>query len=94
MFRTALNPDTDKGQYRPSEKELTGDAVLMFTAGTHTTAHALTTGTWNMIKKPEIWKCARSEIATLIKVDGTATNQELERLPYLVSGILTQGISN
>lgn len=33
IFRTAIHPSTEKGQYVASTYELTGDAVLMFLAG-------------------------------------------------------------
>lgn len=53
VFRTALHPDSEKNQPRLSLHSLTSDAVLFFLAGTDTTAHTLTLGTWCLTKDPQ-----------------------------------------
>lgn len=87
IFADALNPNREKGQYVVSRKELAADAVLMFLAGTDTTAHALTFGFWEMIKRPEILYRLRQELreAKVQRHDAVATLGDLENLPYLVS---------
>ncbi|KIW26376.1 uncharacterized protein PV07_09476 [Cladophialophora immunda] len=84
IFRTALNPDREKGQYIATPNELAADAVLMFLAGTDTTAHALTFGIWGMIKRPELWNRLREEvIAVLPDTKSLASLRDLENLPFL-----------
>ncbi|KIX97850.1 uncharacterized protein Z520_06628 [Fonsecaea multimorphosa CBS 102226] len=84
IFRTALNPDREKGQYVATPNELAADAVLMFLAGTDTTAHALTFGIWEMIKRPELWTRLRQEVtAVLPDTQSLASGRDLENLPFL-----------
>ena len=86
IFRTALNPNQEKGQYVATPDELTGDAVLMFLAGNDTTSHALTTGIWEMIKRPGLWQRLREEVATFLpESDSLGALKDLETLPFLVS---------
>lgn len=87
IFRTALNPNREKGQYVANLKELAADAVLMFLAGTDTTAHALTFGTWEMVKRPEIFRRLRQELVTTVlpQRGAVAVLTDLENLPFLVS---------
>jgi cytochrome P450 len=87
MFRTALNPNREKGQYVATSDELAADAVLVFLAGTDTTAHALTIGIWEMAKKPELWKRLREEVALYLpESESLAAVRDLETLPFLVGG--------
>jgi len=86
IFRQALNPNKEKNQYVASKKELVADAILMFLAGTDTTAHALTFGIWEMIKQPKIWSQLREEVRGVVpNRDEVPSLQALETLPYLVS---------
>lgn len=63
---------------------MTGDAVLMFLAGTDTTSNALTVGMWEMIKQPHHFTRLREELSTLMPtITSTAAVKDLERLPYL-----------
>ena len=86
IFRTALNPDREKGQYIATREELSADAALMFLAGTDTTAHALAFGIWEMMKRPDLWTKLQAEIDNLLQ-DSTvlAPGKDLEGLPFLVS---------
>jgi cytochrome P450 len=87
IFRTALSPNREKGQYIATSRELAADAVLMFLAGTDTTAHALTFGAWEMIKRPELWTKLRQEVMSILpETQGLARLTDLENLPFLVSG--------
>ncbi|KAK6376530.1 hypothetical protein LTS17_007125 [Exophiala oligosperma] len=85
MFADALDPKG--GRYVVSRKELAADAVLMFLAGTDTTAHALTFGFWEMIKRPGILERLRQELGEAkLQLGGSeavTTLADLENLPYL-----------
>ncbi|EXJ53756.1 uncharacterized protein A1O5_13005 [Cladophialophora psammophila CBS 110553] len=84
IFRTALNPNREKGQYLATPNELAADAVLMFLAGTDTTAHALTFGIWEMMKKPELWMRLREEVVGVLPdTRSLAHLKDLESLPFL-----------
>ncbi|OCT46388.1 benzoate 4-monooxygenase cytochrome P450 [Cladophialophora carrionii] len=86
IFRNALSPDREKGQYIATPRELAADAVLVFLAGTDTTAHALTFGTWEMIKRPEIWTRLRQEVMSVLpETQGFARLADLEKLPFLAT---------
>lgn len=64
---------------------MTADAVLMFLAGTDTTAHALTFGSWEMMKQPQLWTKLRKELSTVLPHGSSvASLKSLETLPYLV----------
>jgi cytochrome P450 len=82
----ALNPNTEKNQYRATPQELAADSVLLYLAGTDTTAHALTFGVWEMLKRPELWKRLQDEVAEVVPgEDGKfAAVKKLETLPFLV----------
>jgi cytochrome P450 len=93
IFRTALNPNREKGQYLATRKELAADAVLMFLAGTDTTAHALAFGIWQMVKMPELWKRLQQEVDPVLKESqGFSPARQLETLPFLVSTQRTPSI--
>ncbi|KIW94443.1 uncharacterized protein Z519_04419 [Cladophialophora bantiana CBS 173.52] len=84
IFRTALNPNREKGQYIATPNELAADAVLMFLAGTDTTAHALTFGIWEMMKRPELWTRLREEVVGVLPdAQSFAPLKDLESLPFL-----------
>lgn len=85
IFDIALNPDPKKGQFTPNDEELTADARGMFTAGTHTTANALTYATWHVLKNPEIERKLVAELRHAMPDQHVRTDwQTLETLPYLV----------
>lgn len=79
-----LNPDPTKGQYTPPDSGLTNDAVLMFVAGTDTTANTLVQATWGVLNNPQVLKTLKSELRSAIPdknqmIDWTT----LENLPYI-----------
>lgn len=79
-----MNPKHEKGQYVPSIDEMTGDAVLMFLAGTDTTSNALTLGIWEMLQQPRHFTRLREELKTVMPtIPSNGSVNELERLPYL-----------
>ena len=54
IFKTALTPSPSKTQYVPTPHELSADAVLLFLAGTDTTANTLRVMTYHILAQPEI----------------------------------------
>ena len=87
VFQTALHPNPEKGHPVLSRDALAADALTMFTAGTDTTAHALVTGTWKMMKQPEILRKLQAVLREAIP-DPDQMNlswAELEKIDYLVS---------
>lgn len=84
IFHIALSPNEKKAQYQPSLHELTGDAVLVFLAGTDTTAHAMIFGIWYALKDPQIWAQLRKDVESVLKNPrDEGFLAELEQLPYL-----------
>lgn len=84
IFRTALNPNKEKGQYSASAQELSADSVLMFLAGTDTTANSLLMGVWGLMRQPALWQRLRSEVSEVIADTSTlAPLRDLESLPLL-----------
>jgi cytochrome P450 len=57
-----LSPNLSKGQIRPSDAEITAEAVLMLEAGMGTTAHALCVATWSILSKALILRKLRNEL--------------------------------
>lgn len=85
IFDVALNPDPSKGQFTPSDDALAADAVLMFGAGTDTTAHTLVVGTWHILNEPRILQTLNHELRQAMpNRDDTLDWATLENLPYLV----------
>ncbi|KAK7905311.1 hypothetical protein LTR67_000031 [Exophiala xenobiotica] len=86
IFQIALLPEPKNGRSAPGLKELTADALVFFGAGTDTTAHALTTGTWFLLKNPMILARLRKELCfAIVDVDSPTILSwiELEKLPFL-----------
>jgi cytochrome P450 len=79
-----LNPDPTKGQYTPPNVGLTNDAVLMFVAGTDTTANTLVNATWALLNNSQIRKTLQAELRSAIPDKNTMVDWvTLEGLPYL-----------
>lgn len=84
IFDTALNPDAEKAQVRPTTEEHAADTLLLLVAGTDTTAHTLTIATYNVLKQPKIFKKLQTELREAIpRKDMLLQSAELEKLPYL-----------
>lgn len=91
VFRTALHPDVEKDQPKLDLTGLSADALLFFVAGTDTTAHALTLGTWYLTKDPRRLAKLRKELESAIPDATTLPLSwgELEKIPYLVCVLST-----
>jgi cytochrome P450 len=85
IFDTILNPKANKNRPVPSDDSLTAESILMFLAGTDTTANALVLGTYEMLRQPTIKQKLRDELqCALILGSEKTTTTDLRGLPYLV----------
>jgi cytochrome P450 len=87
VFDVWARPD-EKRKFRPDLRQLTADAFTFHGAGTDTTAHTLTMGTWHLINNEDALHRLRNELHDAIAdPDGKelVSSSVLERLPYLVS---------
>ena len=84
-----LNPNPEKGQYTPSDQDLTAEAMLMLSAGMDTTSHTLVLGTWYVLSDTRIHQTLYDELREAMPDKDTIYNLTLlEDLPYLVSRLL------
>jgi hypothetical protein len=102
VFDAVLNPTKEKGQFAPDLTGLCSDALLFFIAGmkqfsaslaitdtstgTDTTTPALVTGTWHLLKNPQMVETLQKELLSAIPDPncGSKVNwATLEKLPYL-----------
>jgi cytochrome P450 len=87
IFHIALHPKPEKGHPVLSQYDMGADAFVMFSAGTDTTAHAFVTGTWNLMKNPDMLHKLQQSLKDaipnpeLMNLDWSA----LEKIDYLVS---------
>ena len=92
IFDTALNPDAEKAQIKPTVDDLAADTLVFLMAGTDTTAHALTIATYNVLKKPDILRKLRAELREVMPSKDTWLEcSELEKLPYL-RGVIKESL--
>lgn len=71
----------------PTLTQMTADAFTFHGAGTDTTAHTLTTATWQLINNPQCAERLRKELQEAIpkaQSDKLVSSNVLENLPYLV----------
>lgn len=88
VFRTALNPNTDKSQPILTDAALAADALTIFTAGTDTTSHALVTCIYNLLRHPHTLNRLQAELRIAIPHSTSLSTfpldlTQLETLPYL-----------
>lgn len=62
IFDIMLSPNKEKGQYTPSDDDLTAEATQLFAAGLATTADTLRVATWNTIQNPDIYRKLTEEL--------------------------------
>ena len=88
IFDTALKPNTEKAQVKPSIDDLTADTLLQLIAGTDTSAHALVIATYHVLRDVRVLKKLQFELREAIPVKDTFLKwTDLEKLPYLRSVI-------
>jgi cytochrome P450 len=80
-----LSPNIGKGQVRPSDSDITAEAILMLEAGMGTTGHALCVATWNILSNPDIHAKLTTELkkGTLESTGLNLENLEGEGFRYL-----------
>jgi cytochrome P450 len=89
IFDTMLNPNTEKGQYTPSDNDLTAEAILMLSAGMDTSANVLAQGVWYVLNDEKVYSKLFAELVEAIPNPSVmADYAALENLPYLVSSDL------
>jgi cytochrome P450 len=89
VFDTWAKQD-EKRKFTPSLRQLTADAFTFHGAGTDTTAHTLTMGTWYLINDESCLAKLREELSKAISEPNSemlVSLAVLENLPYLVSKI-------
>lgn len=88
----ALTDPENYSQSRPppSRASLMEEAIALVIAGTDTTGATMTLGTYHLCKHPEKYARLKTELKEVWPdLKGpTPTAQQLEKLPYLVSGLL------
>ena len=87
VFDVWARPDEQR-KFRPNLRQLTADAFTFHGAGTDTTAHSLTMGTWHLINNEDALRKLRNELHDAIPdpdSEKLVSSSVLERLPYLVS---------
>ena len=92
IFDTLLSPPLNKNRPVPSNADLTAEAILMFLAGTDTTANSLVVGTYGILQNQIILEKLTRELRHAFPYPEKAsvmTYDRLRKLPYLVRYIST-----
>ena len=79
--------EDEKRKFRPTLRQMTADAFTFHGAGTDTTAHTLTMGTWYLLNDPVTLGNLRKELCTAIadlNSEKLISSSIIENLPYLV----------
>ena len=92
ILDTALKPNTEKAQFRPSVDSLTADTLLQLIAGTDTSAHVLVVATYNVLRDTRILQKLQIELREAIPTsDALLKWADLEKLPYL-RGVIEESL--
>lgn len=88
VFKTAFAPNADKGHPILTNNDIASDGLTIFVAGTDTTAHTLTNGTYHLLRNPSILAKLQAELHEAIPSSKTLADMPLdwtalEALPYL-----------
>ncbi|KPI40433.1 Trichodiene oxygenase [Cyphellophora attinorum] len=88
VFRTAMHPNPEKGHPVLSDADMSSDALTIFVAGTDTTAHTLTNGTYQILRKSTVLKKLQTELRAAMPSINSLSDTPLdwtalESLPYL-----------
>lgn len=81
VFQTALHPVATKGHPVLTTDNLAADALVVFTAGTDTTAHAFVTGMRKLMHHPEVLQKLQ---AALKKVSTPACSSEDSKYSFRI----------
>ena len=86
IYSELLNPEANKGLPSPTELQLCHEALVLFSAGSHTVGTTLMTGVYYLLRSPEAKQRLVDEVRTAWPVLDEAPNyEELEKLPFLAS---------
>ncbi|KAH7083020.1 cytochrome P450 [Paraphoma chrysanthemicola] len=78
MFDAMARPDREKGQERPSRRDMVADGCLMIVAGTDTTAHALGNILWGVTQDAGVEAKLLAELKRGIARDEIVSSARLE----------------
>ena len=86
IYDELLNPEAFKELPTPTVSQLSDDAVVLFSAGSHTIGTTLFVGVYHLLRNPEIKQRLIDEVCTVWPVlDQPPSHEQLEKLPFLVS---------
>ncbi|KAH9042852.1 cytochrome P450 [Lactarius hengduanensis] len=90
IYRELLNPEAIKGHPVPTAQQLLNEAEVLFSAGSHTVGTVLMTGVYHLLHNPETKQRLVDEVrSTWPVLDSPPSYEELEKLPFLASALLT-----
>lgn len=83
MFKNMISA-ADKTSTELTKEHLISEAILMFVAGTDTTAAALAINLHQLLQQPELYQKLQAEVRTVMPaLDTRPTIQDLDSLPLL-----------
>ena len=86
MFDINLNPNVEKGQFKPTNDEMAADACTLLMAGTDTSSNTMVVITWALLNDWQMMQRLKTELKEVMPGRGDAVDWlRLEKLPYLVS---------
>ena len=86
MFDVNLNPNLEKGQFKPTTDEMAADACALLIAGTDTSSNTMVVITWALLNSTQMMQRLKTELREVMPGRGDAVDWlRLEKLPYLVS---------
>jgi cytochrome P450 len=86
IYSELLDSEANKGRPPPTASQLSHEARVLFTAGSHTVGTTLMTGVYHILRNPEVQERLVDEVRTTWPVLDQAPSYEvLEKLPYLAS---------
>jgi cytochrome P450 len=89
VYRTLMRPEKQNTPI-PSRASLLEEAVALVIAGTDTTGSTLTIGTYQVLRKPEIYANLKAELLEAWpNLEQRPNAGDLEKLPYLVGHLRT-----
>ena len=89
IYSAFLNPGAKKGHYSPTALSISHDTRVLFAAGSDTIGTTLMVGTYHLLRNPEAKQRLEDELRTAWPdLDQAPSYEELEKLPFLVSGLV------
>ncbi len=90
IFHEFLTPKPEEDYEVPSLDQLKDETVSILVAASDTTGNAMTVAAYNVVKTPVIYQKLVAELKAAYPNPNVRLDFEvLERLPYLVSNLLT-----